>query len=342
MAFLFLSPYGTGTLLRKELIFRGVISSKTKVIEKHLRNHDLILALQSTVSAPKMPLRIAERALRCPVFGRYKISKNLLQQVAEQITAMNEPLRLVVQCTGEHFQRHDLLRWTERELTSRGCRLSSRESDRAVWLMTIDEDFYFGLPFQLSEDGAWLESSKKSEERAGSLPVEMAAAMVFEAMMSADDIVWDPVCGSGTLLLQALTTQPGAAVFGSDIDGHAVSIAKQNISSSGFESDRVSIMNQDSTLIKEIAENSISLVLANLPFGKQYGSRETNAGLYGQLLGSISRLSEKTGKFRAVVLTSDEISLRTAVIESQIFTISRQRSVKVRGEEAQISILKLI
>lgn len=320
------APFGLGRLLIDELRAARTIPVRTKVFLKRQRNHDFLMT--KTQDFPTSPLRIAEMVWACPVFGRYKFTKSLLDQMAEQVQAYMQVrglknIRAVVQCTGKQFQRQDLLRFISREMTARGIQLTEDFEREAFWVITIDELFYFGLP--QVDAPLWKAERGTRQEREASLPQEIAAAMVYLAGTKAGELVWDPVCGSGTLLAEVAAREPEALLFGSDIDRKAIEAAKINIPLANLsvgDSAKSSLQN-------------IDLVIGNLPFGKRYGSKETNLELYRQILQAAIRV----GASRAVLLTSDIEALRSALLSERAWRLTQAIDTQVKGLRASIFVL---
>src|SRR5262249_48073919 len=168
----------------------------------------------------------------------------------------------------------------------------------------------------------------RSEERKGSLPATIAAAMVFVAELEPGERVLDPVCGSGTLLAEARAKERSiGALLGFDVDPDAVRAARANLR----EIAGVDVRLGDGAATG-LEAASIDVVLANLPFGKQFGSVATNAGLYARLLAETRRVLKPGG--RAVLLTSDDESLSKALREFTDAQCGEAFSVKIRGEAA--------
>jgi len=68
--------------------------------------------------------------------------------------------------------------------------------------------------------------------------------MINLAQLNSGDTLFDPFCGVGTFLQEALLE--GIKVVGSDIDGDATKGAKQNMQWFGFSQEDYSIINHDS------------------------------------------------------------------------------------------------
>jgi predicted RNA methylase len=353
MSWLLQSPPGLALILKKEMQFRGALERKQDLFIKRQRNHDLVFA-QKLKSSEGLPLlRIAEAVYECPIFGRFKISKRQLETLADALGPLG-PRRLVVQVAGRVFDRRDLSRWLEKEMSSRGYEFSA-DVEEEVWMFCIDEAYYFGIP--VTKAYAVEGRDEREEERHGSLPAPIGAALAFAGLPKNDDVILDPVCGSGTLLAEALAYAPEATRIGVDIDAGAIKVAKANLGfgrgSDGATSGaggsaagtagggQLELRQGDSR--KPLDRNDVSLVLANFPFGKQFGEKKENPELYHGILQSALNASIKDSsksKWRAVLLTSDLDSLRGAIARFPELETQDLFRVKIRGELATALLAK--
>jgi len=333
-AWLLQSPPGLAHVLKRELVFVGAIDRKQDLFIKRQRNHDLVFLnrLKSDAGIPR--LRTAESVMRCPLFGRYKISKTQLQTMATELSALG-PRRLVVQVAGRQFDRRDLSRWLAKEMEARGYEFTTDEDADEVWMICIDESYYFGIPISKSRDAEG--RGPRASERHGSLPAPIAAAMVFAGLASNDDVILDPVCGSGTLLAEAHAYVPTASLTGIDIDPEAVKTARANLAAL-MEPTKFDVRLGDSRK-SGLERQDVTLVLANLPFGVQFGDRKTNAELYVDILKECLRVASPQ-KWRAVLLTSDTEALDKALGEFKELETQQMFHVKIRGETASAVQLK--
>src|SRR5207244_798317 len=136
----------------------------------------------------------------------------------------------------------------------------------ALFVFCVDASYYVGVLSSQATDAE--RRQLRLAERPGSLPPTIAAAMAFLGRPTAGEIVLDPVCGSGTLLAEAHAYAPEARLIGVDLDARAIEVARQNLAGLA----NVELLQQDSTTLS-LREHSVGLFLANLPFGKQFGSR---------------------------------------------------------------------
>ena len=146
------------------------------------------------------------------------------------------------------------------------------------------------LLLRLSDERLKYRSRPPPELRAALRPT-IAAAMVELAGMRDGHTVLDPMCGTGTLLLECSARFPKSKVFGSDESASAVSMAKRRLG--------------EKASIRQCAVNDLphdvgtfDRVMANLPWGKQVPVR---AGVYEAGLARMLDLVVDGG--RVVVLT---------------------------------------
>ncbi|MES2855889.1 MAG: methyltransferase domain-containing protein [Bdellovibrionota bacterium] len=315
------SAPGLAKLLQKELIYAGAMKKDQKVFVKLQRNHDLVFLNQVKEGLDFEKVRIAEVILRCPAYGRFKISKRQLELIADELKELG-PRRLVISVAGKHFKRQDLVRFFWREMEERGYDFND-DLEPEVWIFCVDENWYFGVPLIKSRDTEG--RFDREEEREGALPPTIAAALAFAAHPRENDVVLDPVCGSGTLLSEFHRFAPTAKLIGRDIDPQAISIAKRNLKSVAGVDLKAGDSRELDLSVKP------NLILANLPFGVQFGSKETNLDLYKAILKSVNETAAES--WRGVFLTSDTKNFEAAV-DAMKFYGEVLFKVKVRGELA--------
>ena len=323
------SAPGLGRTLIAELRHDKLLGQNDRADLLWQRNHDLMFAPRLARMPQAHDLRIAEDVHRCLVYGRYKVSDSQLDRLAQLLHGQRR--RLVVTADGRHFNRHDLGRFLARELGQRGVKLD--EGAKAPLLVfCIEQAYYACVPIREADQTTGRD--RRQVEREGSLPPPIAAAMAFMTRPGDDDTVLDPVCGSGTLLAEAAGYAPGARLLGADQDLQAVKTARRNLKGFGT----AEIDHADARAL-DLPDGSVSLVLANLPFGKQYGDVAENRTLYAEVLGEVRRVAAPKG-FRAALLASDRSLLRDAARDAGL-KVTHDLAIRVRGEDAVIALLEL-
>jgi tRNA G10 N-methylase Trm11 len=156
---------------------------------------------------------------------------------------------------------------------------------------------------------------------------------VFAAKPQSNEVILDPVMGTGTILAEAAQMAPGAQLIGSDLDPAAVAIARKSL----VDLRGARLVHRDSTRA-DLDGPDLTLTLANLPFGKQHKSSYGNRALYEAILRrSLERAAQN---WRAVLLTSDEESLQSAVSAIGGLALSKVADNRVRGQAATIWSLR--
>ena len=162
-------------------------------------------------------------------------------------------------------------------------------------------------------------------ERAAALRPTIAAAMIKLADIRDGQRVLDPMCGSGTILLEGTSYCANAEFFGSDVSSEAVQMANYRLKG------RASV--QQCALDKlEYSSSSFNRIITNLPWGKQLA---VNRRMYTQSVKSMLSWVDDTGKL--VLLTS-----QTDLLESTLARLGTKWSttrVLVQGTWATIYLV---
>ena len=149
----------------------------------------------------------------------------------------------------------------------------------------------------------------------GVMMPRMARTLVNIAGVQQGDIMLDPFCGTGGILIEADLL--GARAIGSDFDPLMVLGSRQNIP----ESD---LMLADATHLP-FCDHTVDAVVTDFPYGQSVCIRKSDTmdTLYGDALDEIRRVL-KTGK-RAVVVTHRDIS----PIAAEYFTVVQRHEQRV-------------
>jgi SAM-dependent methyltransferase len=185
------------------------------------------------------------------------------------------------------FYSGTFARWTARE-----------PAEVEVWAFLSEGRALVGLRLT---DATFRQRRYKRDERPGSLRPTLAAAVLLAAQPGEEEVVLDPMCGVGTLLLEYGIAHPDARLIGGDRDRHALALAKANAERAGVT---VSFHHGDATTGEMFPglEGEVSLIVCNLPFGKQFGAHQDLMVLYRRALQRWRSLLQPGG--RMVLLTS--------------------------------------
>jgi hypothetical protein len=322
-----LTEPGLATLLVRELKFLGAIGAKAQATKLHLRNYDLVVLPDAVIKSPNVAPRLALHVLRSPVFGRGSIGAGQIARLAS--AARNKADGIVAAIAGETFARREFLPWLKRELAARGLTLGDAGGAmHPLWLIAVDEAYYFGLP-----TFNYHALRKRAAEREGSLPPTIAAAMAFAAKLGLNEIVWDPVAGSGTVLSEVAAFAPDAALLGTDVDQEALAAARKNLALLA----NLRLL-RASAETAELGTRALTLTIGNLPFGKQHKAEGGNVALYEAILRR--SLAQAAPSWRACLLTSDETAMDEALARIDGLEANKAAELRVRGLAATIWLIE--
>lgn len=129
--------------------------------------------------------------------------------------------------------------------------------------------------------------------------------------------VFDPCCGSGTLLIEAARVfRDATLLMGTDIAANAVRIARENAQAAHC---RATFLQKD--CLRFEAREPFDLIVANLPFGNRVGTHESNEALYRALVARLGTLLKPDGL--AVLYTMEGRLLEKC--------LRKQPSIKLEG-----------
>ncbi|MGW4843193.1 TRM11 family SAM-dependent methyltransferase [Nocardia brasiliensis] len=138
----------------------------------------------------------------------------------------------------------------------------------------------------------------------GSLHPPVASAMVQLADLRAGDQVLDPCCGAGTLLVEAMQSQPAARYRGFDIDTAAVRATRANAG-------KAATITRADAANMPLPQGSVDRIVSNPPWGGQVPGRGRLAHGSAPLWAELRRVLASEGL--AVILIPDTGELATAI-----------------------------
>ncbi|HEY6418679.1 MAG TPA: methyltransferase domain-containing protein [Candidatus Binataceae bacterium] len=230
--------------------------------------------------------------------------------------------RVVARFQGEHeFRRSDFQHAVERGIAERDdhtWRLDHENADVEWWATMLGGEVI--LAVRLSDE-TMRHREYKAAHRPASLRPSVAAALAWLSEPRAGDVVLDPFCGAGTILIERAHLGRYAMLIGSDRDAGALAAARINI---GPRYQPIRIENWDATRLP-LAESSVDKIVTNLPWGMRYGSHGENRRLYPRWLAEFARVLKPGGL--AVILTAEwrlmrELETRGALKVSKVIRVS--------------------
>jgi tRNA (guanine10-N2)-dimethyltransferase len=178
--------------------------------------------------------------------------------------------------------------------------VSLDKPDREYRAILSEDRCYFGKVLFSIDRGAYdvRNPGKREFFHPGVMMPRMARTLINLTCSQAGDVVLDPFCGTGGILIEA--EMLGMYTIGSDFDPMMVNGSRQNIT-------QPDIMLADATLLP-FGKHTIDAVVTDFPYGQSVCVKKTDtmANLYADVLDELYRVL-KVGH-RAVVVTHNDIS----------------------------------
>ncbi|HKV55265.1 MAG TPA: methyltransferase domain-containing protein [Candidatus Binataceae bacterium] len=238
--------------------------------------------------------------------------------------------RVIARMAGEQeFRRIDLQRAVERGLGERGdhaWRLVEDSADVEFWATMLGDEFILAL--RLSDE-RMRQRDYKIAHLAGSLRPSVAAALGWLSRPAVDDIVLDPLCGAGTVLIERAHLERYQLLIGSDRDSAALEAAREN---TGPRYKPLELHPWDATALP-LADGSVTKIVSNLPWGNRHGSHHENRRAYPRMLAEFQRLVRPGGR---IVILTGETRLMSELIRRGAFRPEKILYVSILGAPAAV------
>lgn len=159
------------------------------------------------------------------------------------------------------------------------------------------------------------------------LKATIAAAMIrlADAHRGRAELLCDPMCGSGTILVEAATINPSLRVFGADWDEPTVAAARGTLANHRLD---VPVALADARTIARNIDQLIDVVVSDPPYGMRQGSRTRLDRFYESLLrGVLDALAPGA----RLVLISPRRKAMLSAIEALPLEVVDERPVETGG-----------
>jgi tRNA (guanine6-N2)-methyltransferase len=277
-----------------------------------------------------------------------KISDNVRNssrfgRAVEEILRSKKPkgqltYRVISRKYGKHqYRRKDVAKAVHHGIKARYPRWRpvADNAKLEIWVNVLGSSLLIGL--RLS-DRSMRHRYKKAVELEASLRPSVAAAMVYLTRPKPEDRFFDPMCGSGTLLLERQFTGPYGHILGGDISADRSLATWRNLAAQRKDIYRKAIyVSQWDGRSLPLATGSMNKAATNLPFGKQIGSTSELKALYLAFFGELERVLAPNG--RAVVLSSEYDLVKESLRRYPALKIDTGYSIAVLGQWGRVYIV---
>jgi 23S rRNA G2445 N2-methylase RlmL len=240
--------------------------------------------------------------------------------------------RVISRMAGDHeFRRSEFQRAIERglgERTDHSWRLVADDADVEFWATLIDDELI--LAIRLSDE-QMRQRDYKVAHIPGSLRPSVAAALGILSGPASDDIVLDPFCGAGTVLIERAHLGRYQLLIGGDTDSSALDAARENV---GPRYKPIELHAWDAAAIP-LPDNSVGRIVTNLPWGLKHGSHADNRRLYPRVFREFARLMRSGG---VCVMLTGETRLTGELLRASPLHLEQTVRVSILGARAAIYV----
>lgn len=171
----------------------------------------------------------------------------------------------------------------------------------------------------------------------GGLNATLAVAMLKFLQLKHTDYLFNPMCGSGTLLIEACySLNYQGSIAGCDYGESALNCIQKNLLASKLQ-DNINIFLADATNLN-MPSQSVKYIVCNLPWGDAVGTNKANKKLYPAFLAEMARIAKASAR---MVLLSHDIKLLESLLDNSDWVLEQKLRVFHGGHYPRIYSLLL-
>ena len=168
----------------------------------------------------------------------------------------------------------------------------------------------------------------------GGLNAALGAVMVGLAEIGLDDRVFNPMCGSGTLLAETSFQNSSVKLTGCDLTPEALACSAQNVAAAGFTAE---LFEADATATG-LPDGSVNVILSDPPWGDAVG---THRGQRGALSGLFRRMCPyRRAGYAVCAALTHEVKLLERLLKTSEWQLKTQFKVFHGGHYPRVYLLK--
>lgn len=203
-----------------------------------------------------------------------------------------------------------------------------------VHVLVKDEYFFLGV--SLTGSRSLHRRGYRIYDHPAALKPTLAYAMLTLSGTMDKQIIVDPMCGGGTIPIEAALIHEEASIYGYDQNPRHIRGAKLNAYASGVYA-KVLFGVWDARRLHEIFNNDVDHIISNPPYGIRYGDPVAVRRLYRDFLDSAYKALKSGGRL-TIITTEYNFVLRKA--GDRGFKIVHERTVQHGGLYPKIVVLE--
>jgi tRNA (guanine6-N2)-methyltransferase len=318
---------------------------KSEII--NLRNNDILEFVSEVepaeLSAPSMLEDVFMLLGRQTLVGdkqdliilkKFASSTNIVALAKVKTPKPSRTIRVVVQAEDAYwrgYRRMDIKGALELGLSQNvksRLKVIPEDAQIELWAQQVENDLLISLRLT---DRTMRHREYKVADYPGSLRPTVASAMAYLSKPKADDVVLDPMCGAGTIIVERALAGRHKLLLGFDKNPQAVEATLENL---GVKHKPWEIRRGNATRLP-LADGEIDVIITNPPWGVQM---EADSDFYERILAECNRVLKPHGKL--VILMSRGV-LGRKIFAHYGFTLqSVHQKIMILGQQAEIFVCK--
>ncbi len=268
------------------------------------------------------------------IFSMYKIDKGLIQHFylavrSKRIGEHNFTSIDISRAVGDAITEYAYEKWGLKPS------FSLDNPDITIYAELTEDRFLLGV--DITGIRSLRDRGYKIYVHPSSLNPIIAYSMARIAGVKTGQRILDPMCGSGTILIECGLEWRGLELYGADIDPRHLEGAKLNAEKAGLK-DKIKFILCDATELHECFPTKFfDVILSNLPYGIRIKTSGDISVLYRRFLTSAKRVLKDEGVM--VLLTARKGTLKRAV-KSLGFRIASIRIIEQGGLRSGIFLIR--
>jgi len=200
----------------------------------------------------------------------------------------------------------------------------------------IEEEFRFGIV--LTGERSRHRRGYRIYDHPAALKPTLAYSMIRISGAKDGDTILDPMCGGGTIAIEAALTFPISRIICMDKSPAHIRGARMNALAARV-GNRIEFLVGDARKVHELlGEGSVDVVISNPPYGIRLGDPTNVRRLYREFLPSLSRALRPGGRATIITTESDYI---IRLLRTEVFRLRLTHIRKVRHGDLWASIIVL-
>lgn len=193
----------------------------------------------------------------------------------------------------------------------------------------IHDEVIVGL--ELGGDLSWHRRGYRVYNHPAALKPTLAYAMIVLSGARDGDTLLDPMCGGGTIPIEAAFLFEESRLYCSDINPVHIAGARINAAAALVDK-RIEFMVIDATMMSG-KMRPVDAIVSNPPYGIRYGSPAKVREVYRKFVGEATKIARKT-----ITLISPDHSYLKSLLEENGWRIKHDRRVQHGGLHAHIIV----